>query len=50
MTAEFARLIYEKIGNLIGPVSPHRGAGRGVGDAHGSEHPLNLFWLAHHTV
>jgi AcrR family transcriptional regulator len=49
---EFARLLYEKIGNLIGPmfaasVESAVAAGdatRIVGD------PLNLFWFAHHTA
>jgi hypothetical protein len=49
---EFARLIYEKIGNLIGPVFTASLA-RAVeaGDAGRIEgEPLNLFWFAHHTV
>jgi AcrR family transcriptional regulator len=49
---EFARLIYEKIGNLIGPVftaSLRRAVE--AGDAGRIEgEPLNLFWFAHHTV
>ena len=49
---EFARLIYEKIGGLIGPVftASLRGA-VAAGDATriGRE-PQNLFWFAHHTV
>src|SRR4030081_1930063 len=49
---EFARLIYQKIGNLIGPVftsSLERAVE--AGDAGRSEgEPLNLFWFAHHTV
>jgi AcrR family transcriptional regulator len=36
---EFARLIYEKIGNLIGTVFTAS-----------LERALNLFWFAHHTV
>jgi AcrR family transcriptional regulator len=49
---EFARLIYKKIGNLIGPVFTASLA-RAVkaGDALRIGHePLNLFWFAHHTV
>src|SRR5712672_1867572 len=49
---EFARLLYEKIGSLIGPAfaaSLEQAAVTGdavrVGRA-----PLNLFWFAHHTV
>jgi hypothetical protein len=49
---EFARLIYEKIGKLIGPVftaSLERAVA--VGDASRvGNNPLNLFWFAHHTV
>jgi AcrR family transcriptional regulator len=49
---EFARLIYEKIGGLIGPVF-HASLKRAVeaGDAKqvGRE-PMNLFWFAHHTL
>src|SRR3954453_16112714 len=49
---EFARLIYDKIGNLIGPVftaSLERAVQ--AGDAGWIEgEPLNLFWFAHHTV
>ena len=49
---EFARLIYHKIGNLIGPVfvaSLERAieAGDAIRIGRG---PLNLFWFAHHTV
>jgi hypothetical protein len=49
---EFARLLYEKIRDLIGrafTVSLERAIA--VGDAMpvGRE-PLNLFWFAHHTV
>jgi AcrR family transcriptional regulator len=49
---EFARLIYEKIGKLIGPAftaslqrAVEAGDAARVGRA-----PLNLFWFAHHTV
>lgn len=49
---EFARLLFEKIGALIGPMfigSLERAVE--AGDAtrvHGD--PINLFWFAHHTV
>ena len=49
---EFARLIYEKIGGLIGPVftaSLERAVEAGDASGIGGE-PLNLFWFAHHTV
>lgn len=49
---EFARLIYEKIGGLIGPVftaSLDRAIEAGDASRIGLE-PLNLFWFAHHTV
>jgi AcrR family transcriptional regulator len=49
---EFARLIYEKIGGLIGPVftaSLQRAVEAGDASRIGRE-PLNLFWFAHHTV
>lgn len=49
---EFARLLYEKIGNLVGPVftaSLERAVAAGDAARIGSE-PLNLFWFAHHTV
>jgi TetR/AcrR family transcriptional regulator, transcriptional repressor of aconitase len=49
---EFARLLYEKIGNLIGPVftaSLERAVAAGDASPVGRE-PLNLFWFAHHTV
>jgi len=49
---EFARLIYEKIGGLIGPVftaSLERAVSEGDATPIGRE-PLNLFWFAHHTV
>jgi AcrR family transcriptional regulator len=49
---EFARLIYEKVGGLIGPVftaSLARAVTAGDAIRIGRE-PLNLFWFAHHTV
>jgi TetR/AcrR family transcriptional regulator, transcriptional repressor of aconitase len=49
---EFARLIYEKIANLIGSVfaaSLDRAVAAGDASRIGRE-PLNLFWFAHHTV
>jgi len=49
---EFARLIYEKIGDLIGPVftaSLEQAVAAGDATRVGRE-PLNLFWFAHHTV
>jgi TetR/AcrR family transcriptional regulator, transcriptional repressor of aconitase len=49
---EFARLIYGKIGDLIGSVfiaSLERAIEAGDASRIGSE-PLNLFWFAHHTV
>ena len=49
---EFARLLYDKIGDLIGPVfaaSLERAVAAGDASRIGSE-PLNLFWFAHHTV
>jgi AcrR family transcriptional regulator len=49
---EFARLIYEKIGSLLGPVfttSLERAAEAGEAVPIGTE-PMNLFWFAHHTV
>jgi AcrR family transcriptional regulator len=49
---EFARLIYEKIGDLIGPVftaSLEQAVAAGDATRIGCE-PLNLFWFAHHTV
>jgi len=49
---EFARLLYAKIGDLIGPVftaSLDRAAAAGEASRIGSD-PLNLFWFAHHTV
>jgi len=49
---EFARLIYEKIGNLIGPVfTASLQQAVAAGEASRIEgDPLNLFWFAHHTV
>jgi len=49
---EFARLLYGKVGDLIGPVfaaSIERAVAAGDAVRIGSE-PLNLFWFAHHTV
>jgi AcrR family transcriptional regulator len=49
---EFARLLYAKVGDLIGPVftaSLDRAAAAGEASRVGSD-PLNLFWFAHHTV
>jgi AcrR family transcriptional regulator len=49
---EFARLIYEKIGGLIGPVftaSLQRAVEAKDATPIGRE-PLNLFWFAHHTL
>jgi AcrR family transcriptional regulator len=49
---EFARLLYGKVGNLIGPVfiaSLDRAVAAGDASRIGTE-PLNLFWFAHHTV
>jgi hypothetical protein len=49
---EFARLVYAKFGNLIGPVfatSLDRAVAAGDAARIGSE-PINLFWFAHHTA
>jgi TetR/AcrR family transcriptional regulator, transcriptional repressor of aconitase len=49
---EFARLLYEKVGNLIGPAfaaSLERAVEAGDASRIGRE-PLNLFWFAHHTA
>ena len=49
---EFAQLIYDKIGKLIGPAftaSLQRAVEAGDAARVGRE-PLNLFWFAHHTV
>jgi TetR/AcrR family transcriptional regulator, transcriptional repressor of aconitase len=49
---EFARLLYDKIAGLIGPVftaSIERAVAAGDATRIGSD-PLNLFWFAHHTV
>ena len=49
---EFARLLYGKVGDLIGPVfaaSIERAVAAGDASQIGSA-PLNLFWFAHHTV
>src|ERR1700710_491118 len=48
---EFARLLYDKIGDLIGTMfttSLQRAVEAGDAVRIGSE-PLNLFWFAHHT-
>jgi len=49
---EFARLLYDKIGGLIGPVfTASIESAVASGDAAGiGGDPLNLFWFAHHTV
>jgi AcrR family transcriptional regulator len=49
---EFARLIYEKVSGLIGPVfttSLERAVAAGDATRIGRE-PLNLFWFAHHAL
>jgi TetR/AcrR family transcriptional regulator, transcriptional repressor of aconitase len=49
---EFARLIYEKVGGLIGPIfaaSLKRAIEAGDAKQIGPE-PMNLFWFAHHAV
>ena len=49
---EFARLLYDKVGGLIGPVfSASIESAVAAGDAAriGGD-PLNLIWFAHHTV
>jgi AcrR family transcriptional regulator len=49
---EFARLLYGKVGDLIGPVftsSLERAVAAGDASRIGNE-PLNLFWFAHHTA
>jgi AcrR family transcriptional regulator len=49
---EFARLLYEKIGKLVGPVftaSLDRAVEAGDASRVGQQ-PMNLFWFAHHTV
>jgi AcrR family transcriptional regulator len=49
---EFARLLYDKVGKLIGPVftaSLDRAVAAGEASRIGAE-PLNLFWFAHHTL
>jgi AcrR family transcriptional regulator len=49
---EFARLIYEKIGGLIGPVftASLQRAVEAQDAAPIGRDPLNLFWFAHHAV
>lgn len=49
---EFARIIYAKVGKLIGPVftaSLDHAIAAGEASRIAGE-PLNLFWFAHHTV
>lgn len=49
---EFARLIYEKVGGLIGPIfeaSLRRATEAGDATPIGRE-PMNLFWFAHHSL
>src|SRR5580704_12013569 len=49
---EFARLLYDKIAHLIGPLfkaSLDRAIAAGDARRLGGD-PLNLFWFAHHTV
>lgn len=49
---EFARVLYEKIGDLIGPLfiaSLERAVAAGEASEVG-EQPVNLFWFAHHLV
>jgi AcrR family transcriptional regulator len=49
---EFARLLYAKVGVLIGPVftaSLERAVAAGDASRIAGE-PLNLFWFAHHTL
>jgi AcrR family transcriptional regulator len=49
---EFARLIYDKIGDLLGAVftvSLERAVAAGDAIRIGRE-PMNLFWFAHHTI
>src|SRR5215470_19211312 len=49
---EFARLLYEKVGKLIGPMfSASLESAVAAGDASRiAGDPLNLFWFAHHTA
>jgi AcrR family transcriptional regulator len=49
---EFARLVFEKIAGLIGPIfvaSLERAVAAGDATRVGQE-PMNLFWFAHHTL
>ena len=49
---EFARLLYAKVADLIGPVfaaSIDRAVAAGEATRIGGE-PVNLFWFAHHTL
>jgi AcrR family transcriptional regulator len=49
---EFARLLYAKVGELIGPVfAASIESAIATGDASRiASEPLNLFWFAHHTL
>jgi hypothetical protein len=49
---EFARLLYAKVGNLIGPMfAASLDSAVAAGDAARIPgDPLNLFWFAHHTA
>ena len=49
---EFARLLYGKVGDLLGPVftASLESAVRGRRRIADRQQPLNLFWFAHHTV
>jgi TetR/AcrR family transcriptional regulator, transcriptional repressor of aconitase len=49
---EFARLLYAKVGDLIGPVfTSSLDSAVAAGDAsHVGSEPRNLFWFAHHTL
>jgi hypothetical protein len=49
---EFARLLYDKVGNLIGPMfTASLESAVAAGDATRiTGDPLNLFWFAHHTA
>jgi AcrR family transcriptional regulator len=50
---EFARLLYAKVGDLIGPLftaSIERAVAAGDAARIGTKPLLNLFWFAHHTV
>src|SRR3977135_3421646 len=49
---EFARLIYEKGGDLVRPMctASLQGAGAAGDASRIGREPLNLFWFAHHTL